>query len=293
MLNKNYCLITGASEGFGKALAVECATRKMNLVLVALPGPELFHLAGFIKKNYAVDVIAIEKDLSKEENCIALFEEVTALKIKVNMLINNAGLGSTLLFNEGSIQLYQTQIKLNILATTLVTRLFVDMLEQNSPAYILNVGSLSSFFFLAKKQVYGGTKSYIYFFSKSLRRELKPEGIHVSVVCPGSMNTNTSVILLNRSCNWVARQAVMDPEEVAPLAIDGLLNGKEVIIPGRVNRIFLLFDKILPAVFKSWLTDRQMKSLNSVNVLRSAYQPVLVPENMISLKKQSITEINN
>ncbi|MEP7165023.1 MAG: SDR family NAD(P)-dependent oxidoreductase [Ferruginibacter sp.] len=278
MHNKNYCLITGASEGFGKALSIECATRNINLILVALPGPELYNLSSFIKRNYAVEVIAIEKDLSKEDNCVALFEEVSALNIKVNMLINNAGLGSTMLFNEGSIQLYQTQIKLNILATTLVTRLFIGILEKNSPAYILNVGSLSSFFFLAKKQVYGGTKSYIYFFSKSLRRELKPEGIRVSVICPGAMNTNTSITLLNRSCNWLARQAVMDPENVAPIAIDGLLKGKEVIFPGRMNRLFLFFDKLLPAIIKEKITGHQLKSLNSVTIMNAKLQPVPVAE---------------
>ena len=64
MLNNNYTLITGASEGFGKALALECASRKMNLVLVALPGPEIFYLADFIKRNYKVDVVSIETDLS-------------------------------------------------------------------------------------------------------------------------------------------------------------------------------------------------------------------------------------
>ena len=282
MQNQNYSLITGASEGFGKALSIECATRKMNLILVALPGPELYYLAAFIKKNYGVEVIAIEKDLSKEENCMALFDEVSALGIKVSMLINNAGIGSTLLFNEGTIQLYQTQIKLNILATTLVTRLFVGMLERNSPAYILNVGSLSSFFFLAKKQVYGGTKSYIYFFSKSLRRELRPEGIRVSVICPGSMNTNTSIRLLNRSCNWLARQAVMEPEEVAPIAINGLLKGKEVIFPGRVNRLFLFFDKLLPAFIKEKITGHQLKKLNSVTIMKSKLQPVPVIEKIKS-----------
>ncbi|HSN60046.1 MAG TPA: SDR family NAD(P)-dependent oxidoreductase [Ferruginibacter sp.] len=158
MHTKYYTLITGASEGFGKALALECAGRKMNIILVALPGPELTNLANFIKRNYSVDAIAIEKDLCKEENCIALFEEVSALKISVNMLINNAGLGSTLLFSEGTIRLYEKQIKLNILATTIVTRLFLGKLETSSPANILNVGSLSCYFILAKKQVYGATK---------------------------------------------------------------------------------------------------------------------------------------
>ena len=261
--NNNYSLITGASEGFGKALAIECASRKMNLVLVALPGPELHYLASFIKRNFSVDVIAIEMDLCTAENCMALFNKMGTLNIKINMLINNAGLGSTMLFSEGSIQLYQKQIQLNIMATTLVTRLFVDTLKKNSPAHILNVGSLSSFFFLAKKQVYGGTKSYIYFFSKSLRRELSSEGIKVSVICPGGMNTNTSVTMLNRSGNWLARLSVMDPESVAPIAINGMLKGKEVIIPGIVNKLFLVLNNLIPPFLKIMITNRQMRTLNS------------------------------
>jgi uncharacterized protein len=260
----NYCLITGASEGFGKALAIECASRKMNLILVALPGPELHYLANFIKQNHQVEVIAIEKDLARDGNCADLYNEVSSMQLPINMLINNAGIGNTHLFSDGSIAFYQRQVKLNVIATTLLTRLFLDTLKNNGPSYILNVGSLSSFFFLAKKQVYGATKSFIYFFSKSLRRELESEDIHVSVICPGGMNTNASVTLINNQSGWLSRMAVMNPEDVAPIAIDGLLNRKEVIIPGVINKIFLLFDKILPAVLKKMLTNRQMKLLNSI-----------------------------
>lgn len=278
-----YSLITGASEGFGKALALECASRNMNLVLVALPGPALENLAVFIRKNFPVDVITKGTDLSKEENCMELFTRLNTAGIKINMLINNAGLGSTMLFSEGSIQLYQTQIRLNIMATTLLTRLFVPILERNSPSYILNVGSLSSFFFLAKKQVYGGTKSYIYFFSKSLQRELSSEGIHVSVICPGSMNTNISVIMQNKACNWITRKSVMEPEDVARIAINGLLRRKEVIIPGFTNKFFLLLDKLLPETFKKAVTSRQMNKLNSVQAAGKYTSPVIQMEDNYSL----------
>ena len=283
MLNKKYCLITGASEGFGKALAFECASRKMNLILVALPGPELYYLANFIERNYKVDVVTIEKDLTQEENCIMVFKEVQQLQLRVNMLINNAGLGSTMLFSEGNIAFYQKQIKLNIMATTLITHLFLDMLKASGPSYILNVGSLCSYFFLAKKQVYGGTKSFIYFFSKSLRRELKKDNIHISVICPGGMNTNVSVTLLAKSSGWLSRLSVMNPEDVAPIAISGLLKRKEVIIPGRLNKIFLLLDKLLPSFIKKMITGYQMNNLKSVTAMEIRQQPIVFPEIQNSL----------
>lgn len=271
MNNKKYTLITGASEGFGKALALECAARKMNLILVALPGRELYYLADFIKRNFEIDVISIEKDLTKVENCSALFAEVQQMKIAVNMLINNAGIGNTHLFSEGSVAFYQKQVQLNVIATTLLSRLFLDMLKQNGPSYILNVGSLCSFFFLAKKQVYGATKSFIYFFSKSLRRELENDHISVSVICPGGMNTNTSVMLVNNKSSWLSRMAIMNPEAVAPIAINGLLKRKEVIVPGVLNNFFLMLNKLIPDFIKKFITNRQMNTLKSIPIESQQY----------------------
>lgn len=276
-INK-YTIITGASEGFGKALAIECAGRKMNLVLVALPGPELRYLADFIKQNYNVDVIAIESDLTREADCMRVYEQVLYLQLPVNMLINNAGLGSTMLFSEGSITFYQKQIKLNILATTMLTYLFLDILKANGPSYLLNVGSLSSYFYLPKKQVYGATKSFIYCFSKSLSREFSKNEISISVICPGNMNTNISVTQLIKSSNWLSRKSVMNPEDVAPIAIDSLLNHKEVIIPGKINKIFLLLNKLLPSAIKIMLIEMQMKTLASVTAHELKQQKIHLPE---------------
>jgi len=158
------------------------------------------------------------------------------------------------------------------------------MLKNNGPAYILNVGSLCSFFYLAKKQVYGATKSFIYFFSKSLRRELEADNIQVSVICPGGMNTNASVTLVNKNCGWLARLAVMNPEDVACIAIDGLLKGKEVIIPGTVNKIFLLLNYLIPDFLKKLITNSQMQALNTASIAiittpAEMITPSLIPAN--------------
>jgi hypothetical protein len=239
----------------------------MNLVLVALPGRELHDLADFIRRYYNVDVMCIEKDLCADESCIELYNEINSCQLSVNMLINNAGIGSTVFFEEGSIGLFERQIRLNVLATTLVTRLFVKTLERNSPSHILNVGSMASFFYLPRKQVYGATKSFIYFFSKSLRKELKKDNISVSVLCPGGMNTNPAITLMNKTGTFFSRLSVMNPEEVGPVAIDGLLKGKEVIIPGRVNKFFMILDKLLPGFLKKMITGHAMKKIDPDNPL--------------------------
>lgn len=263
-MNKTlYTLITGASAGLGKSLALECARRGMNLVLVALPGAELPALAAFIKLNYDVEVVSIEKDLCNDGACTDVFHQVKAANLHLNMLINNAGLGSTVLFDEGQVALYEQQIKLNVLATTLMTRLFLQELKDNCPAYILNVGSLASFFTLRKKMVYSATKSFVYDFTRSLRRELKSDHIYVSLLCPGGMNTNLDMILMLKKAGYFSRLAVMNPEDAAPIAMQGLLHKKAVIIPGRINQCFLLMAKILPGFIQTIILN------NSINTFQA------------------------
>ena len=166
------------------------------------------------------------------------------------MLINNAGIGGTANFEEETAEQYARLIKLNVLATTLITRLCLEQLEKNTPSYILNTGSMAGFFHLPKKQVYCGTKSFIYSFSRSLQKELKRLNIHVSVLCPGGMNTSIGLTLMHKTGPLLNRLSIMDPENVAPFAIDGLLKRKNVIVPGRLNRLLLFFDKILPGFLK-------------------------------------------
>jgi short-subunit dehydrogenase len=254
-------MITGASDGFGKALAIECARRGMNLILVALPGPALHHLANFIRKNFFVDVQSYETNLSIESEIHELHSKIVEGRLAVNILINNAGIGNTQMFVETALEFIKQQIKVNVLATTLLTNLFIPELKKHPSSYILNVGSLCSFFYLPQKQVYGGTKSFVHFFSKSLRRELKGEKVSVSVVCPGGMNTNFSTSLINRRGNWLSRMSILNPEQVAPVVIEKMLRGKEVIIPGALNRFSVFLDKLLPVFLKNILTDRLMKQL--------------------------------
>jgi short-subunit dehydrogenase len=258
-----YTLITGASEGLGKCLAFECAKRNMNLILVALPDSGLVALGDFIKRNFSVSVSVIEMDLTNPRSCYELYEEVQKQNLQVQILINNAGIGNTIPFREGSAEYYEKLIKLNVLATTIITRLFLSDLERNKPSYILNVGSLASFFYLPKKHVYGSSKSYIHFFTMSLRQEIGRDGICACVLCPGGINTNMSVSMLNRSGSGISRLAVMDPEKVAEIAITGLLNGKQVIIPGIINNFFIVLKKLLPGIITNMITNHGMRKLKT------------------------------
>jgi uncharacterized protein len=265
MNTKYYSLITGASEGLGKALAIECAARNQNLVLVALPGSGLHHLKLFLEKNFAVDVVILEKDLIKSESCAEIFHQTAIMGLKINTLINNAGMGNSAYFRETSPAMLENLLDLNIKSVTLLTHYFIEQLDKNTASYILNISSLCNYFYLPEKQVYGGTKSFIYYFSRALRRELKQDNISVSVLCPGGVNNNLHATLAHRKLNWFLRISIMNPEELAPIAIRGLLKGKKVIIPGKINRLFVFLDPLVPAFIKDHFAIKNLKNGKAVH----------------------------
>jgi len=274
-----YTLITGASEGIGKALAIECAKRNMNLLLVALPGIELYQLASYIRKQFSVKVCEFETDLTEENNCLSLWKLARQNNLRINILINNAGIGGTRMFKETEFEIWKKHIHLNVTSVVYLTHLFLPELNRHPQSYILNISSLAVFFFMPGKQVYGATKSFVYFFSKTLYRELKKEKIHVSVLCPGGISSNPILYLMNHHNNWITRSASMTPEKIAEIAIAKLLNKKEIIIPGKWNRLFILFNKILPPPFKEKLVcGRKIK-------IKQEYAEALVKGNSLNNKK--------
>ena len=185
MHDKNFALITGASEGFGKALALECAARSINLVLVALPGSGLSSLCCYIERNFNVTTFCLEHDLSIKEECHDLFNEITRLQIPINILINNAGIGGTHYFDERDTEFYYKQIALNVVSPTILTHLFIQNLSPHSTAWILNVSSLASFFYLPKKTSLWWHKILSRRFLKKFKTRVKKQGNKCKCYLPG------------------------------------------------------------------------------------------------------------
>jgi short-subunit dehydrogenase len=257
-MGKYYTLITGASQGFGKAMALEFARREMNLVLVALPNSGLKELSVFIERNFNIDALCLEEDLSITESYYSIADYIKVNNIHIKYLVNNAGVLSRGFFDELNDQFILKQIEVNVTAPTLLISLLLKNLKENAPAGILNISSMAGFFALPKKQVYGGTKAYLLSFSKSLRKELKKDKISVTTICPGGLNTTTRLCYQNRIVGLITQKSTLEPEEAAKIAIDGMLHHKNVIIPGFVNKCFMVLDKLLPEFVKDKLTNREI-----------------------------------
>ncbi|HKJ42148.1 MAG TPA: SDR family oxidoreductase [Sunxiuqinia sp.] len=251
MKNQNpfFTLITGASTGLGKAFAIECARREMNLILVSLPEENLKTLSNDLSLKYGIQVFFREIDLTERSAVEELGEWVTQ-NYKVNMLINNAGVGGTCLFEKSTADYLDNIIQLNVRAMTLLTRYLVPAMQKLPQAFILNVSSLAAFSPVPFKTVYPASKAFVHHFTRGLRAELKDSGVKVSVLNPGPIITNSDVKQRIDKQSFYIKLSIMSPERIAQIAIKKLLKGRAVIIPGFMNQFNSLMIRVVPVRFR-------------------------------------------
>ena len=182
-----YAIVTGASQGLGRALATELARRSHNLLLVALPGTGLPELSDSLGANYNVSVLFLETDLMSGETPGVILEYTRANAIETDILVNNVGIGHGGAIGDYSGAAIEESVFLNMRCTTLMTNLFSKELGKRKRAYILSIGSFGGFMPIPYKSIYSATKSYIYNFSLAVREELRGMGISVSVAMTGRM----------------------------------------------------------------------------------------------------------
>lgn len=257
----NFALITGASQGLGRAFALDFAKRKTNLILVSLPNEKLPDIAAQLV-DYQIVVHYFETDLSLRENVEALAQKINA-GFKLQYLINNAGRGGTRAFEAAELDYLNSIIQLNITATVLLTHLLLPNLRQQKQAYILNISSMAAFSPIGYKTVYPASKAFIRHWSLGLREELRGMGISVSVVFPGPMATNADASQRIEKQGFKGRLGLVSPETVARISAEGMLAGRAIIIPGFMNKINRVLMALLPNRIKIPLISRAIrKELN-------------------------------
>jgi short-subunit dehydrogenase len=252
-------IVTGASEGLGKAFAVELARRNINLLLVSLPNTGLNHLAAYLEKNFYIRADYLEKDLTLAESYTDIFDHLKSQNLTAHILINNAGLGNWDWFQDNSTHFYKKQIELNITTPVLLTRLFLEQADTAVTSYILNVGSLGGLFVVPKKQVYGASKSFIRYFTKCMQLELHGSNVKMSLLSPGGINTRPEIMMMNQKLKGIAKATIFEAEDVARIAIDGLFKGKKEIIPGAANKLLVFLNSVMPSFIKDAIIKSKLK----------------------------------
>ena len=253
---ESYAVVTGSANGLGKELAIELSKRRINTILIDLPGKGLPELCKGLVRTYRTKSLFFETDLTKTDNLLSVSEQINC-RYNVYILINNAGIGGTKKFDEADVAYLNRIIHLNVIATTVLTRQLLPNLKKQKKAYILNVASMAAFSPIGFKTVYPASKVFVYSFSRGLHEELKETNISVSVVNPGPMKTNKEVTnRINHTRNFFGKIGVMPPQKAARICLDQMLKGKASILLNKANLFNWLLMKITPADIKIPLITR-------------------------------------
>lgn len=240
-----YALITGASMNLGKAFALECAGRGMGLVLVALPKQGLADLAKEIEAQKGVPVTIIEGDLTDPKTFTTIGEVLKSKSISVDLLVNNAGIGFVGPFMNRPLAESEATVNVNIMGFMRLTHLIVEAAPEGKNLQILNVASLGAAFPMPTMAVYSATKSFVLSLSLALRTELARKA-GVSTLCPNTIRTTQAVKEYIEKFGLLAQLACLTPERIAHEAVDGASRNKDIIIPGRFNRLLNAAGAIVP-----------------------------------------------
>jgi short-subunit dehydrogenase len=251
-----YALVTGGSQGIGRAMARELAGRGFGIFIAALDNSFLDETTLEITATFNVPVIKFPLDLTNENAALAIKNKILEEGISLKILVNNAGFGRGDFFENIALDTYQGMMSLNNRVMVELCHHLIPLLKMNKSSYILNLGSMESFLPMPVKAVYTATKHFVLAFSLALGTELRGTGVSVSVLCPGPVVTNEDGLRRIKNNGARARLVVMMPEEVAPIAVKGLLAGKKVIVPGKINKLILFVNNIIPIGLKMKLLKK-------------------------------------
>lgn len=245
-----YALITGASKGIGKAIAIELASQGYNILLVARNENELKGVCREIVNRTKVKAAFLPLDLSLASAPKKVEEWIRSLDADLHILVNNAGYGLSGRFENQNLNDIQNMMQLNMLTLVSLTHLLLPKLKQHSKSYILNVASISAYQSTPNLAVYAASKTFVVSFSRALNHELKNSGVSVTCVSPGPTNT-AFVERANLTEKGLERmkKVHMQPHEVAQTAVRSLLNNRAEVVPGFTNKM---------ASFMAWLFPKSL-----------------------------------
>src|SRR5436190_6733755 len=201
-----------------------------RVVLAARRADRLNQLAGEITAAGGAPPIVIPCDLEKADACDAIEAALAAEGVEVEYLVNNAGFG---MFGHAIKRDRNDQlgmIAVNIGALTDLTLRFADQLIRHRGG-VLNLGSIAGFLPGPGMAVYYASKAYVLSFSEAMRRELAPQGVRVTVVCPGPVPTEFQA-RAGFSPGFDSAVLNVSPAEVARQGYQGLMANKRAVLPG-------------------------------------------------------------
>ncbi|MGA7879393.1 MAG: SDR family oxidoreductase [Terrimicrobiaceae bacterium] len=246
-------LITGASSGLGEEFARQLAPHAQSLVLVARRLDRLDALKKELESLYApLKVHVYGADIGREDQLVAMVNWLPTQGIKVDFLINNAGIGDRGPFESSDWNRIRQMVDVNISALTHLIYLLLPSMTLGGRAAILNVSSVAGFIPLPNTAVYSATKAYVNSLTEALAIELRPRGISVTALCPGPIATEFHAVAqrpgdVDRSSHVNSMSAfVVTPQEAVRSALVAVSRSRARVVPGRLLCVLVALAAIVP-----------------------------------------------
>jgi hypothetical protein len=254
MQKRPVALVTGASTGIGAAFARELTARRHDLVVVARDRRRLDQLAEETTAH-GVDVECMVADLSDSEQLRTVEKRVSDPARPMEIVINNAGHGSTGRFHQLSLDEELRQIQLNVVALVRLTHAALSTMVPRRGGGIINVSSLEGFMPAPNNATYCATKAYVTSFTEAVHEEVASKGVRVTCVCPGLTRTEFQ----ERAAVNVSGMPGflwMDADAVAKAGLNSLARNQAVCVPGLHNRATAEFLQLVPRAIVRRLAGR-------------------------------------
>lgn len=246
-------LVTGASSGIGLEYARQLAARGFDLLLVSNQEAEQQHVASELAGRYGIDARPLCMDLSRREAAEELYGYCEREGMEIEILINNAGIFFFDDVVEVNTSRLETMTGLHMATPTLLCHLFGRAMKRRGHGHILNMASMAATFAVPGIAVYAASKSYLKIFSKALFNELYDYGVTVTAVCPGAVATDLYGLPPRLQRLGIRLGILMRPERLARKGLRAMFRGKRCVMPGAINRLFVLIPPLIPSPLVRWI----------------------------------------
>lgn len=226
-------LVTGASSGIGYEMAIQLATSGVQVIAVARRRDRLEQLAAQFK-----NIEVMVADLSTPEGVGQVESRISdSSKTAIDLVVNNAGFGSSGLMHEVDVDRLSREIGVNVLALTRLSHAAVNAMVPRGRGYLLNVSSIASFQAGPNSAVYSATKAFVTSLTEALHAELSGTGVRVTALCPGFTRTEFSDVSGTLSiATQVPEFAWLDATDVARAGLRDVARGRTLSIPGAIYK---------------------------------------------------------
>jgi short-subunit dehydrogenase len=240
-------VITGASSGLGVEIAKAFARRGRPLVLVARRKQRLDELASALRQDYGVRAEPIVCDVADAVSREALLARIEQLGLIVDVLVNNAGYGSSGQFKDLPAATETDMVGVNVEAVVALCAATVPGMASRRRGAVLNVASTISFQPVPGAATYAASKAFVLHFTEALHTELAPFGVTVTALCPGAMRTEfLEGEGVEQGASRLPKQLWVDAAVAAEEGVKGLERGDRVVVPGMFNWLGTLTGRHTP-----------------------------------------------